>query len=357
MSEKLNFTIVEPPSATVPQPVEKKGYGSAKYVYFGEDNLYPDFLLQCYEQCATLQSIVNGLTDYVCGKGFATGNADLVVNEKDETLLDVVRMAVVDYIIFGAMSIGVRRNKEKAVAFLDHHDPRNVRLNENADTVILCKDWAKSGTQRVSIPIYNPKEQAVDRAEVYAKNPTSRHLYGLPMWNSATKDVQTAIEIATFHLSAILNNFAPSAVVNFNNGQPDEETQQKIEQRLNKKFSGAKNAARLLVCFNETKEHAVDIQRLSEDNFDQRYQALAKSVKENIFISFRAHPQLFGADPERTGFNSVEYKQTFKLFKETVVVPIQRFVEATFAKIAPQYTFTLAEFNIEFNNAQEGSIA
>lgn len=351
---KFNFSIIDPPSASVPLPIEKKGYGAQKYISFGEDNLYPEFLLTCYEQCAVLQSIINGLADYISGSGFVSGNPDMVVNEKGETLLDVVQKTTVDYLIYGAFSLGIRRNNAHEIAYIDYHDTRTIRLNEDADMAVYCKDWAKSSSKKVSIPIFNPKNTAQDRTEFYVKHPTCRHLYGLPIWNSAAKDVQTAIEIATFHLSAILNNFAPSAIVNFNNGQPAEEQQKEIEKRLNKKFSGAKNAARLLVCFNDDKEHGTDLQRLSEDNFDQRYNALAKSVKENIFISFRAHPQLFGADPERQGFNSVEYSQTFQLFKETVVHPLQRQIEDAFAKIAPQYQFTLADFNIEFETAQEG---
>ena len=353
--QQLNFTIVEPRSAEIPLPVEKKGYGSAKYVTYGEDNRYPDFLLTCYDECSTLQSIINGLSDYISGSGFATGDPQRIVNEKGETYLSLVQRCSVDYLIFGAFAVGIRRSNEGKIAFLDYHDPRCIRCDEEGEEVYYCKDWGKSNRKVVTLPAFQPKNAAQERSEYYVKTPASRSVYGRPMWGSATKDVQTAIEISTFHLSAILNNFVPSAVVNFNNGQPDEDTQRKIEKRMQDKFSGAKNAARLLVSFNDTKEHAVDIQRLSEDNFDQRYNALAKSVKENIFIAFRAHPQLFGADPERTGFNSIEYENTFKLFKETVVKPLQNQIEAAFARIGEEWQFTLAEFNINYDSAGEGA--
>lgn len=346
----MAFAVIKPRSASIPQPVEKKGYGAAKYVCYGDDNLYPNYLLGCYEQCSTLQSIINGLTDYIVGAGFASGDPLQVVNEKGETLGDIVRKATVDYLIFGALSVGVRRAINGDIKYLDYHDTRTIRLNEDGDTAYYCKDWTSSRKNVVAIPMFDPKNLNEDRMELYVKHPASRALYGRPMWGSAVKDVQTAIEITEFHLSAILNNFVPSAIVNFNNGQPDEATQKDIEKRLNDKFSGSTNAARLLVSWNESKDHAVDIQRLVEDNFDQRYNALSKSVRENIFIAFRAHPQLFGADPERQGFNSVEYEQTFKLFKETVVQPLQSQIERAFARLGGQYRFTLAEFNIEFDN-------
>ena len=344
---RFDFSIVEPRAAFVPKPVEKKNSSTAKYVSYGEDNLYPDYLLSCYEDCAVLQSVINGLSDYVAGSGFATGNEKLVVNEKGMTLVELVKKITVDYIIFGAFSIGVRRDKDGIIRYLDYHDPRKIRLGEDENKAYYCKDWERSTKKVMCIDTYQ-KNPGADRTEYYVKTPISRGVYGRPVWAGAIKDVQTSIEISTFHLSAILNNFAPSAIVNFNNGQPEEEQQKKIEKKLNEKFSGTKNAARLLVCFNETKEHATDIQRLSEDNFDQRYGALAKSVKENIFISFRAQPQLFGADPERTGFNSIEYEQSFSLYKETVVKPIQQQIEDAFAKISDEFRFTLNEFNVNF---------
>ena len=203
-TQQMNFAVVEPRSAAIPKPVEKKSYGSGKYVTYGEDNAYPDFLLRCYEECSTLQSIINGLADYVAGAGFLTGDAERIVNEKGETYLSLVQRAVVDYIIYGALSVGVRRDAgEHAIKCLD----------EEADTAFFCKDWTKSTRKVVKIPIFNPRNKAEDRSEMYVKAPASRSLYGRPMWGSAVKDVMTAMEISTFHLSAILNNFVPSAVV------------------------------------------------------------------------------------------------------------------------------------------------
>ena len=50
----------------------------------------------------------------------------------------------------------------------------------------------------------------------------------------------------------------------------------------------------------------------------------------------------------------MEYENTFKLFKETVVHPLQREIEGAFASIGDEYRFTLNEFTINFN--QEATI-
>lgn len=358
---ELNFSIVDPVPPTIPLPIEKKGFGAAKYVYYGEDNRYPDFLLACYDECATLQAIINRIADYISGSGFNVEQQEkLVVNHDGLTLLELVKKVSVDYLIFGAFTLGVRRNYNKEISDLDYHDPRLVRLSEDGTTAYVCRDWRTSGNKTEKYPVYKPGYVDDSHTIFYYKSPKSRGVYGRPIWAAVTKDVQTAIEISTFHLSAIRNNFNGSAVVNFNNGVPAMETQKDIEKRVNKKFAGASNAGRIVVCFNNSKDNQTTIGALPQNNFDQKYQALAEHTKNNIFIAFSAQPQLFGADPERTGFNSVEYQQSFYLFKETVVKPLQSEIESAFAMLGEKYTFVLNEFNIDFGDtaaaAQEPQI-
>lgn len=346
MNITTNLRAVEPNTVEVPLPVEKVVSGK-DYVTYGEDNRYPDALLHYYDDCPTLQSVINGLADYVSGAGIEGDKGAMVVDSKGGTLEELAKKVTMDYLIFGAFSINVLRSQFHNITELIYLDVRRVRLNEDGTTAYYQKNWDKYSVKNVrKYPIFSPT--ATDNSSVfYYKNSRSRGVYGRPIWSSAAKDVQTAIEISKFHLHSILNNFAPSAIVNFNNGTPDDDEQHRIEELLNEKFSGSENASRLLLAFNDSKDNAVTLARLTEDNFDKKYDALAKTTKENIFISFRGHPQLFGADPERQGFNGIEYLQSFALFKATVAAPIQREIEKAFAKIGEVYTFTFNEFTIE----------
>ena len=65
------------------------------------------------------------------------------------------------------------------------------------------------------------------------------------------------------------------------------------------------------------------IERLSEDNFDERYNALKESVNKEIFISMRATPALFGCNPENNGFSEEEYAKASELFNKTMISPAQ----------------------------------
>jgi hypothetical protein len=122
-------------------------------------------------------------------------------------------------------------------------------------------------------------------------------------------------------------------IINFNNGQPNDEQKLEIEKNINEKFSGYQNAGRILISYNDSDENKTTIERLSGDDFDDKYQALAERSKNQIFTSFRATPNLFGDPSSTTGFNSQEYMESFSLYNKTVVHPIQNAIIEAFNKI------------------------
>ena len=127
---------------------------------------------------------------------------------------------------------------------------------------------------------------------------------------------------------------------------PSDEQQKQIEKKINDKFSGENNASKLLLSWNNDKEHALTIERLQSDDFGTRYESLANSVRDNILAAFRVSPQLVGINDYATSFNSVEFEQSFKLFKKTVISPIQTELEGAFVKIGLNVDFQ--EYTIIF---------
>jgi capsid portal protein len=155
----------------------------------------------------------------------------------------------------------------------------------------------------------------------------------VPRFIGALAAIETSTEIGKFHLNNILNNLTSSAISNFNNGEPSEEQKKMIEKKLNDKFSGANNAGKNMIVFNNSKEEAVTIERLGEDNFDKKFETLSKSTREEIFISFRATPALFGLNPENNGFSKAEFLESFELYNKCVVKPIQNDIKRVFDKL------------------------
>ena len=165
------------------------------------------------------------------------------------------------------------------------------------------------------------------------------------------KSVKISTEISNFHLNNITKGFASNAVISFNNGEPDEDTKARIEKDVKEKFCGTDNAGSFLLLFNDSKDNACEIAKIQDDKFDEKYQSLAKYVKEDIFISFRATPELFGLSVEGNGFSREEYLQAFALYNKTVVVPLQKDVERAFRSFG--FVIKFKTFNLDDTSKTE----
>ena len=328
MKDKLSFSVFELEKTEMPDGKEtvRSGYD---YVSWGKDNRFPNDLYDMYQNSAILQSVINGTADYVFGSGVIS--AFDVVNDKYETLEDVVKRCVFDLLIFGGFAIQLmyKGGKVEAMYWLDF---QKCRKSEDEKKVYYSDDWGKYAKKALE---YNAWTPDTDKGTCifYYKGHKTRGIYPVPMYIGALKSVKISTEISNFHLNNITKGFASNAVISFNNGEPDEDTKARIEKDVKEKFCGTDNAGSFLLLFNDSKDNACEIAKIQDDKFDLKYDALAKSVKEDIFIAFRATPTLFGLPNENNGFSKQEYLESFELYNKTVVVPLQKDIERAFKSI------------------------
>lgn len=329
--EQMKFSIVSNDVRLVPDVIEKRVSGK-DYVFYGEDNKFPQYIWSLYLRSAILQGIVNGTCDFVSGNGVISNLPLQTINNEGDELEDLIRKIAVDYNIFGGFCFQVIKDYNGSIKELYWLDMQNVRLNEEGDKAYYCEKWNQYGSKAIEYEVWDPKRNQSNFV-VYYKGHISRGLYPIPRFVGALAAIETSTEIGKFHLNNILNNLSSSAIINFNNGEPTEEEKKRIEEKLNDKFGGASNAGKTMVVFNNNKESAVTVERLSEDNFDKKFETLAKSTREEIFIAHRATPALFGLNPENNGFSKAEFLEAFELYEKTVVRPIQNDIKRVFDKL------------------------
>lgn len=329
--EQMKFSIVSNDVRLVPDVIEKRISGK-DYVFYGEDNKFPQYIWNLYLRSAILQGIVNGTCDFVSGNGVISNLPLQTINNEGDEVEDLIRKIAVDYNIFGGFCFQVIKDYNGSIKELYWLDMQNVRLNEEGDKAYYCEKWNQYGSKAIEYEVWDPKRNQSNFV-VYYKGHISRGLYPIPRFIGALAAIETSTEIGKFHLNNILNNLSSSAIINFNNGEPTEEEKKRIEEKLNDKFGGASNAGKTMVVFNNNKESAVTVERLSEDNFDKKFETLAKSTREEIFIANRATPALFGLNPENNGFSKAEFLEAFELYEKTVVRPIQNDIKRVFDKL------------------------
>lgn len=342
--EKQYFAVIENKTKIVPVLKETKLTGK-KYVGYGEDNRYPEYLFNLYQNSTILQAVINGIIDYTLGQGITGKYLNDRVNTDGDTYDDMMKNLVLDFLVTGGFAVNVLRDAEDRISEIYWIDVRNVRLSEDGQTAYYSDNINGWGNKPDELPVFDPTQN--QKSSIFYYRGQSRGLYPVPRWSGAIKAVETSCEISNYHLNSILNNFSPSAIISFNNGVPTEAQQEAMEKKINKKFVGSDNVNRFILSFSSNGDNATTVQRIDSDNADAKFHTLKESITEEIFIAFRATPALFGLNPENTGFSKQEFLESFQLFNKTVIQPIQNQLIKVFNKIfGDTDTLTFGEYVI-----------
>lgn len=354
MDEKLRFSIHDSAAKVVPTFIEKDT--NRPYLSYGIDNRFPQYLWDLYLRSALLQSIILGTSDYVNGNGIIYNENPTIqrlseeANRDGETLEDIIKKITVDYNIFGGFALQIINNRLGEISEIYWLDFRNVRLNKEGDKAYYSEDWVRHANDYVVYDIFNPNIKQKSSV-FYFKGHISRGVYPIPRYNGALNAVETSTEISKFHLNNILNNFSGNFIINFNNGAPSDDVQEEIERKLKAKFGGSDNAGKFMIAFNDSKDNGVTVERIDDDEFDEKYQTLRLDTYKEIFIAFRAIPQIFGLSTESTGFNKQEFVEAFELYNRTTVVPIQKDLQRTFNRLfGIRDSISFIPFSLDNNN-------
>lgn len=351
----------------IPSPVEKELHGK-DMVEWGDRNMYPEFLWELYGSVPSLRSIINGTRDFIVGdkQEIQVANyAPDVVNTHGDTAREVVAAAALEELIFGGIALQVIRSKEGTPVEVYPCSLRYLRMNKDCSVFYYSEKWAKPGKKKVIVyPAYmdikperwaqlQPEERERNLASILLLRNSKMQTYPAPVYAAAVNDCEVERLISQFHLNSINNGFTSSMIVNFNNGTPDDLQKAEIEKDFTEKFTGAQNAGRVMFSYNPDRTNAVTLTEPKVENFGDRYEALSKHTRQQIFTAFRANPNLFGIPTENLGFSEEEYESAFRLYNRTMVRPIQRKICDAFDRIFGESgVLTITPFSLDGYNEQ-----
>jgi len=333
------------------KPTEKEISGK-DFIAWGDHNDYPYYLQNLYDNCATLKSVIDGLSDYICGDEIIV-NSEIysnTINSRGETLADIIRYIAKDLSKFGGFSLNIVRNKLGGIAEIYYLDFKKVRSNKKGTKFYYADDWGKSygRVKFIEYPSFFDKENVYANSIFYFKNDVNS-VYPTPIYSAATIACEIQKKINQYHLNNLNNNFSGNYIVNFNSGQPSDELKEEIENEFYDKFTGVENAGRPMLCFNNARQNETTITKIETSDFADKYSALADRSRQEIFTAFRATPNLFGIPTETTGFSEQEYAEAFKLFNRTTVKPLQDIIIKSFNKIFENDIINIKPFTINFD--------
>ena len=344
----LKFTTIVNETKEIPKLVCQSAK-NAPYVKYGENNDFPNYIFELYNNSSQFNSIVETMKNYILGSGVSSNFHLKIVNRKGDSFENFIEKLVYDYLIFGSFSFQVTRNKLGNISELNWIDIRYARTNEDEDKIYYSTEWSKNRRQ--------PK--VYDRFTIGSQFPTSifyykgrrtRDVYGVPMYLAALTSLEISTQIPEYHLNNLTNGFHPSAIVNFCNGSNlSEDVMDEIEDSIKEKFTGVKNASKILLSFNDDMAHRTTIERLPDDGHVDIYNTLKDSVEKDIYTAFRINKLLMGNGEDSTGFNKQAYLESFALYQKTVIQPIQNEIEQVINGVLGEGALHFDEFTIDWS--------
>ena len=343
---KSQISFVNLSTYTSPEIVENK---YKEWVEFGADNDYFKFLIDRYQGSPTNNAVINGISQMIYGKGLDATNSSKKPEAYAEMISlfrkDVVRRLSYDLKLAGQCAIQIIYSKDrKKIAKVEHMPIETLRAEKlsgdekEVQAFYYHPDWVnlKPSDKPLRIPAYGISKTPQPIEIMYVKPyEIGMYYYSTPDYQGGLQYAELEEEISNYHLNNIMNGLAPSMLINFNNGIPDEEKQTLIENKIKGKFSGSSNAGKFILAFNDNKESAADITPVQLSDAHNQYQFLSEEAQKKIMVAHRVtSPMLLGIK-DNTGFgnNADEMRTASVLMENTVIMPFRELLIDAFDEI------------------------
>ena len=357
---KISFVNLS--TYTSPQIVESK---NKEWVEFGADNNFFQFLIDKANGSATSGACIIGVSQMIYGRGLDATDS----SRKPESYArmislfkkDVVRRLSYDLKLAGQCAMQVIYSKDKkTIEKVEHLPIETLRAEKvsSEDKEIQAyyyhPDWAnaKPSDKPTRLPSFGVSDTPQPIEILYVKPyEAGMYYYSTPDYVSGIQYSEIEAEVSNFHLNNIKNGLAPSMLINFNNGIPDEEKQTLIENKIKKKYSGSSNSGNFILSFNDSKEAQADITPVQLSDAHNQYQFLSDEAQKKIMISHRiVSPMLLGIK-DSTGFgnNAQELENASVLMQNVVISPFQDLLTDAFDKVL---AFNGIALNLYFKTLQ-----
>jgi hypothetical protein len=333
------------------EKVDRKGW-----VNYGDQNDFPQYLRDLAHESPVHGSLVVAIGDMIAGKG--------IKSEQYQAELDALDINTLTYAtahdlkLFGGFFIEVIWSNDRTVISKLNAIPFEecrIAVNQDDDSeigIFHSYDWSNTRKKKNTpefIPKYNYLTREQEPRQIYwCFTYTGSDTYPRPDYWSAINYIELDKQISIFHINQISNGLFPSTIINFYNGQATPEQKQQMMMDWENKMSGARNAGKVVMFFNERDQPKTEITPFPVNDADKQYQLMDTTATQKIITAHRVTtPLLFGIRDTGGGFgsNKDEMATGLEIFNKQVVEPYQakinKSIEELLSKQLPGVTFEI----------------
>ncbi|MFY8170203.1 MAG: hypothetical protein ACOVK2_03695 [Candidatus Fonsibacter sp.] len=332
--------IIELSQYTTPVITEQRNEG---WVDFGAKNDYYQFLIDRFQNSATNNAVINNICKLIYGRGITALDANKKPTDYANFLSlcssDDIKRIISDVKMLGQSSIQVHYNKKREVVkFL--HLPVNLiraeKCDENGEILgyYYSDNWQKTREYK---PIrYDAFGTSKSEIEILMIQPYSAGMkyYSYVDYQGALDYCVLEEKVSEYLINEVSNSFAPTSIINFNNGQSTPEQKKQISESVIEKLTGS-TGKKVIISFNDNPEAKTTIDSIQLQKAADQYQYLSEESRNKILVGHNVtSPLLFGiATSNGFSSNADELKNSAVLFDNMVIRPFQELVIEAFDKI------------------------
>lgn len=339
MENKLKYATMKFGEAIIPQYVEKISRGG--WVNYGDDNLYPDYLISLMNRSSKHNAILKTKSQIIAGNGFEKEGLDpkaisILSNPYNELNLDqIVYRSGYDQEVFGAFSLLITYSRGGSqIAEVGYLPNNKIRLDDAGEFVYYSNDWSNVRKNTpVKYPVFNPKKPGGVQIMYIKEYRPGCEYYGQPGYLPSINWIDLEYQISLFHHSQVKGGFMPKMIISMNSGIPSEEEMGDIVRQLKRDFEGA-DGQDVMFLFADGKESSAEITSFQLNDSDQRFIQLNKEVTEGILVGHSVtNPALLGVSQDGAlGMKNV-ILESLEMFQALYVNPKQIILEDAFNQI------------------------
>jgi hypothetical protein len=347
------------------QPRSFREIEKGEWVNYGEDNLFPQYLVDLFHQSPTHNALCTTIAMMIYGEGFDPADLNAKLLFAQWGLEDELRKVALDLKIHNGFALEIVWSLDRTtIATVKHLAFECVRSgtmdeNEIVHEYYYSRDWSNRRHEPVCLPKFSPETKNEEPTQILYVKPftVGSFYYPKPDYLGALNYIELEKEIGVFHINNIKNGLSPSFAIHFKNGIPSDEERQKIRMDIERQGAGAQNAGKFWMTFSDEPDRVPEIEAFALSDADKQYQFLSEETTAKIMVGHRVtNPMMFGvATPGKLG-GGTELAASEELFDRQVVEPYRMVIESALKKILDACNVPalfLAEQKVDFNAAFE----
>jgi hypothetical protein len=332
--------VIELSQYTTPVITEQRNEG---WVDFGQGNNHYNFLIDRFQNSATNNAVINNICKLIYGRGITALDASQKPTDYANFLSlvskDDIKRIISDTKMLGQSAIQVHYNKDRTVKQFLHlpvNLVRSAKCNEDGDVVAYyySDNWQKTREYK---PIrFDAFGTSKSEIEILMIQPYSAGMkyYSYVDYQGALDYCLLEEKVSEYLINEVSNSFAPTSILNFNNGQATPDQKRQISDDVTNKLTGS-TGKKVIISFNDNPESKTTIDTIQLQKAADQYQYLSDEARNKILVGHNVtSPLLFGISTS-TGFssNADELKNSAILFDNMVIRPFQELIIEGFNKI------------------------